>query len=432
MNIALKPSKTAGRIQPPSSKSLCHRAMICAGLAEGVSLVSGISPSRDIEATIDCLKSLQAEISVEKTEANGDLTLKIRGSHPASLDQPVTLDAYESGSTLRFFIPIAASGSEEVTFLGQPTLLSRPMGIYADLFLRQNLPFSQSGEKICFHGPLQPGVFEIPGNISSQFVSGLLMASPLLADGTAESAVAVLPPYQSRSYTSLTVDMMKRFGVRVEEPSEYGYLVPAGQSYKPAHLQIEADYSQAAFFAVLGALQDEITIENLNPDSAQGDSVIVSLVEKAGASLFWDGWNLTVRHDRLFAFDADLADCPDLGPILFVLAAFCEGTSHFTHAARLRYKECDRIAAMEDELKKWGVSISSDEDSVTITGKASYAHQGPVVIDAHNDHRIVMAMSVFGCLGQAETIIENASAINKSYPRFFEDLKKLGAKVESV
>lgn len=430
MNILIRPSKTEGSIQPPSSKSLSHRALILAGLAEGTSTIRNISLSRDIEATADCLKALGVKVEQKMQKQPNTCTFIITGNRVQDLKDPVVLDAYESGSTLRFFIPIAASGSEPVRFLGQPVLLTRPMGVYADLFLAQNLPFSQSPEAIEFHGPLQAGIFQIPGSISSQFISGLLMASPLLSGGEIETAIAVLPPYQSRSYTGLTVSMMKQFGVQVDEPSSEGYTVSPNQAYHPCDLSIEADCSQMAFFGVLGAIQDQITMTNLNPDSAHGDFVIVDFLKKAGAGLSWNENALTVTSasslgKKLSPLVMDLADCPDLGPILCVLAAYTEGESRLIHASRLRYKECDRIAAMEEELKKWNVDIESDEDSITIRGRTCYQMDETVHIDSHNDHRIAMAMSIFGLCARSDSIIENAQAISKSYPMFYEDLRKL-------
>lgn len=436
MNILIKPSKVSGTIQPPSSKSLSHRALICAGLADGVSNISQISMSRDIQATIDCLKALGAEVKPDGPDSTGTFRFTVSGCRPQDLNHAVSLDAYESGSTLRFFIPIAASGSQETSFYGQPVLLSRPLGIYADLFLSQNLPFEQSSSAIRFHGPLQAGLFEIPGNVSSQFISGLLLAAPLLDHGQTESSIAVLPPYQSRSYTGLTVNTMKAFGVKVEEPSENGYVIAPGQSYQPRDLAVEADYSQAAFFAVLACLQDSLTLTNLNPDSAQGDCVILEFVKNAGASLTWNGSDLEVSSPDMENRDLqpqvmDLTDCPDLGPILCVLAAYTPGTTRLIHAARLRFKECDRIAAMEEELKKWGVDIVSDEDSITIRGKKNWKSENgqPVRVCSHNDHRIAMAMAVFGLCAESDTIIEDAQAVSKSYPHFFEDLKKIHGEV---
>ncbi len=420
MQVTITPSATAGSLMIPASKSLSHRALICAGLAKGQSAISHLGNSRDIQATMDCLKALGASFNQK------DDVLLVEGCNPAALSSPVSLDAYESGSTLRFFIPIAASSSAPITFHGQPTLLSRPMGIYANIFLEQNLPFEQSGEAIRFHGPLQGGLYTLNGNVSSQFISGLLMAGPLLSG----LELAVLPPYQSRSYVDLTTSMMSRFGIQIEEPTSEAYRIEPGQTYQPANVFVESDWSQAAFFLVLGYLNGTLHLEGLNPDSLQGDRVIYDLVRQAGAKVEWQKDTLVVSPDTRKPLTIDLADCPDLGPILCVMAAYTPGVTRIEHAARLRYKECDRISAMEDELRKWGVDISSDEDSITIVGKSSYKKEQPVHIDSHNDHRIAMAMAVFGCCAESSSVIEDAQAINKSYPDFFEDLKKIQGKVE--
>lgn len=429
MIVEIKPGICTGNVTLPASKSLSHRALICAGLADGTSHIKNISTSRDIQATISCLEALGAKIISTPD------SLEVTGTKPENLTRPVTLDAYESGSTLRFFIPIAASGNEEVTFLGQPTLLSRPMGIYADLFLSQNLPFAQSGESIKFHGKLSSGLYQIPGNISSQFISGLLFSLPLQNGGV----IAVLPPYESRSYVDLTVEMMEKFGVDIHQPTSEAYEIEPGQEYKPANICVEGDYSQLAFFGVLAALQSsgQITCKNISRNSRQGDRIILDLLQQAGAGISWneEGNIVTISPagDNLRSLEIDLADCPDLGPILCVLAACTPGKTVIYNASRLRYKECDRIAAMEAELKKFSVDISSTENEIVIIGKKKYENPdnvyNPLRIDSHNDHRIVMAMSIFALAGGISAQIENAQAITKSYPAFFEDLKKLGGNI---
>lgn len=431
--VRIDPAKVSGCVQPPASKSQCHRAIICASLAKGTSSIQGLSLSKDIEATIRCMEALGAQIVLEGR--NASISGTVPSPETASSPQPIVLDAGESGSTLRFLIPVAAAFGRPVRFLGKPSLLSRPMGIYADLFAAQSLPFDQSGQAITFQGPLQSGLFEIPGSISSQFISGLLLAAPLAGMSTGESSgqgseIAVLPPYQSRSYTSMTTECMARFGVHVEEPTDHGYIVSGGQQYQPADLMMEADASQMAFFAVLAYLSGSIRLQGLNPQSAQGDAVILSILEQCGAVLEWQDGILQVSAspDGLRRpFTADLADCPDLGPILCVLASYLEGTSRILHAGRLRFKECDRIAAMEEELRRWGVSIESDDDSITITGKRNWKADHLVQCTGHNDHRIVMAMTVFGLCAQSPSVICGAQAVTKSYPDFFRDIQQLSA-----
>lgn len=423
--VEIVPSACSGTLALPASKSLSHRALICAGLAQGESIISNLSDSQDIQATLGCLHSLGARIC---QEPDG---LHITGTDPTALGHPLELNAHESGSTLRFFIPIAALASQPTVFHGRPSLLSRPMGIYADIFLAQNLPFHQSGEAISFSGPLQGGLFEIPGNISSQFISGLLFALPLCEQG---GTIAVIPPYESRSYVDLTLQMMRRFGIGIQTPAPHGYEISGSQRYQPCSLSVEGDYSQLAFFGVLGALQHSVTCTNIERDSLQGDRVILDILEKAGAEVVWnpEGTQVSISHHQLLPQTIDLADCPDLGPVLCVLAAYTPGQTRLIHTARLRYKECDRVAAMEQELRKWNVQISSDEDSMTITGQTSYQMDHTVHIDAHNDHRIVMAMSIFGLCASSPCCIENAQAISKSYPGFFKDLQKLSASLRIV
>ena len=424
-DILVSPSILNGSVQVPCSKSLAHRALICASLAEGTSHLSRLTFSRDIEATLKCMETLGATILRDPEYPD---RLEVTGSTAFVQSQkPLELYADESGSTLRFLIPVAAASSAPVTFLGEPSLLTRPMGIYADLFLNQNLPFEQSPEGIRFHGPLQPGLFTLPGNVSSQFISGLLFAAPLLKSGV---SIAVLPPYQSRSYTGLTVSIMKTFGISIEEPTENGYILPAGQSYQPADCAVEGDFSQAAFFAVSAAIAGNIVLEGMNPESLQGDGVILSILERAGARLQWQDDALQVSHDHLEPLTIDLADCPDLGPILCVLAAYTPGTTHLIHASRLRYKECDRIAAMEENLKVWGVEVSSTEDSMTITGKSEWSAPEVVKVSCFNDHRIAMAMAVFAAHADSACVLEGAQAVSKSYPDFFRDFASLHGKAE--
>lgn len=442
MNIRIEPSSVAGTVQVPASKSLSHRALICAGLAEGLSAIYNLGQSKDIEATKFCLQALgvsfpdasevrDPSLSAVSASANpAEPPLYVHGSDPARRSKEAILNAGESGSTLRFLIPVAATSGAETTFLGKPSLLMRPLGIYENIFLEQGLPFVQAPEGLHFHGPLQSGLYTVNGDVSSQFLSGLLFAGVLL-NGI---ELAVLPPYQSRSYVDLTVSMLKTFGVNVEEPTDHAYRIDPGARLQPGTVTVESDWSQAAFFLVLGMLKSRLTLAGLAKDSLQGDAVIAAMIEQAGGKIAWKDELLEVSPGQAIPFVFDLADCPDLGPILCVLGAMIPGTNKLIHASRLRIKECDRIAAMEAELKKWGVAISSDEDSITITGKsaASYRRKDATTVCGHNDHRIVMAMAIFALCANSPTIIEGAQAVSKSYPGFFEDLKAIGVCVQET
>ena len=420
MRVKIYPSQIQGTLRIPSSKSMAHRALICAALAKGTSTLSGIDPSKDIEATIACMEALGAKITA------GCDQIQVKGTHLKSHRHEIFCPCNESGSTMRFLIPVASLTQDPVTFSGQGRLLQRPMDLYARLFHDQGVSFVQDSTGIHIHGALRPGDFTIEGNISSQFISGLLFALPLLDK---ESTLTILEPYESRSYVDLTLEMLQNFGIQIEEISPTTYHIPKNQAYQAQALPVEGDYSQAAFFVVLAALQEKLTLTNLKEDSRQGDKVILDHLENAGASLRIQNDTITIEHQDLRCQTIDLADCPDLGPILCVLASFCPGTTHFIHAGRLRIKESDRVQAMETELKKWGVDIQTTEDTITIRGQRKY-DRPDVVIDGHNDHRIVMAMTIFGLCAQTECIIEGAQAITKSYPAFFEDIQKIHGKVE--
>lgn len=421
MQVKIRPSHTQGSVRIPASKSMAHRALICAGFAKGKSRILNPGNSKDIQATLSCLESLGCRIEKKENE------IVIEGIDPTKRSQPCTLNCNESGSTLRFFIPAAASCDVKASFTGQGRLLSRPMGIYADLFAAQNLLFEQSSQCIEVQGPLQPGLFEIPGDVSSQFISGLLFIAPLLKGN---SEIAVLPPYESKSYVDLTLQMIRKFQAEIKQPTNEGYIIPGNQSYKPCTYSVEGDFSQMAFFGVLGALQNEIQCSNLDPESLQGDKIILEILKKAGANVDIQPSEIKVEHNELKAQIIDIADCPDLAPILCVLAAYTPGLTKLLHCRRLRFKESDRILAMETELKKWGVDISSDEDTITIQGKPSYFKDEVVTIDSHNDHRIVMAMTVFGLCAQSQSLIQDAQVIEKSYPDFFKDIEKVKGEIE--
>ena len=398
MKVKIEPSLCSGKVKIPCSKSLAHRAIICASLAPGISTISNLTMSKDLQATIQSMQALGAYIQVEGTQCiiHGITTWK---SNPC--------DCNESGSTLRFLLPIAALSCQPLTLRGSRRLLERPLQIYEKIFKSQNLKFKKDAQEIQIQGPLHADTFIIPGNISSQFITGLLLACPLLKE---DSIIQILPPFESRSYVDLTIFMLKKFNIRILQPDPYTYIIPGNQTFKPYNYRIEEDYSQFAFFAVLNYLQgNHLQLPSMNHNSLQGDKKIIELMN---------------NHQN-----ADLSDCPDLGPILCVLSAFSDQPSHIFHVSRLRYKECDRIQAMEDELKKWGVHITSQKDEILIQGNPPYQNKKIIVMDGHNDHRIVMACAIFALCAQSSSIIEGAEAISKSYPKFFKDLIHLGAKI---
>lgn len=424
MDAKLYVSHIGGSIAVPPSKSAAHRAVLSAALATGTSHIHNIEYSDDIRATIDAVAQLGAKIIREEDS----LTVQGCGDGFATVTRPVFCK--ESGSTLRFLIPVFSLTAQKIRFTGAPRLFARPQEIYRALFEKQHLRFEQGPEGITIFGRLLPGIFTLPGDVSSQFISGILFAAPLLES---DSTIQVLPPFESKSYVGLTIDALSRFGVRVEEsPGPEGktiFKVAAPQHYRPCDLSVEGDYSQAAFPAVLGCLTGGVTVTGLRPESRQGDKVILDILRRCGAkfSAEADG---TLRFERslLHGVEIDLSDCPDLGPILIAMGCFCSGTTVIRNAGRLRIKESDRIEAMRCELAKMGGRVSAAGDTVTIDGCALHAPSEP--LEGHNDHRIVMSLAVAALGAGLPAEIRGAQAVAKSWPGFFDAMKKLGAKVE--
>ena len=418
MKVKVTPSKVHGNVKIPASKSMAHRALICASLSDGTSIVSNVTNSKDIEATVGCMKALGANI-----KQINETTYEVTGTNLFKQEGNITCNANESGSTLRFLIPLAACTNAEVKFLGQGRLLQRPMDVYANEFKEQNIEFNQSDKKIIVSGNLQAKNYVVQGDISSQFITGFMFVLPLLKN---DSTLTITEPYESKSYVNLTIQMLAKFGIEITETSSNSYLIKGNQHYKAQNVSVEGDFSQLAFFAVLGTLNNTLSCSNMDMSSKQGDKAILDCIP----SYTSQEDTITFTKKQPAPQTIDLSNCPDLGPILCVLASFTNGETNIVNAARLRMKESDRIEAMETELKKWGVDITSTFDSIQIHGKELYKSDNTIEIFGHNDHRIVMAMTVFGLCADSECIIDDAQAITKSYPTFFEDIQSLGGKVE--
>lgn len=419
MRLKIYPSLCHGTIQIPPSKSMAHRAIICASLANGTSHLSNISYSDDILATIRCMRQLGAII----LENDNMLTITGISQFPKEIKEP--LHCGESGSTLRFLIPICSLCKTKVSFQGEGRLLQRPQTIYQQIFQEQNLYFHQIPDAIHIQGPIQATTYTIDGNISSQFISGLLFTLPLLSQ---DSIIHITPPFASKSYVDLTISMLKQFGITVYFSDTYTIHIPGNQKYQPSVYSVEADYSQFAFFAVLAAIQGDITLTGVNHNSLQGDKQILAILERVGATIIPVEQGYRIVHHHLFACDIDLENCPDLGPILSVLAAYTSGTTKFYHAKRLRIKESDRIQAIEDELRKFRILTSSTHDELYVTGTDNL--QCCEVLFGHQDHRIVMAMTIAALCSNSPCIIDGAEAITKSYPNFFHDIESIHGHIE--
>lgn len=396
MNAVFTPSVPRGHVTVPASKSWAHRLLIGAAFAAGESVIRNVAFSQDILATMDCLQALGASFHADGT------TVFVRGGGvPAAYP---LLPCRESGSTLRFLIP-AALRFGGGTFCGTSRLLDRGVGIYETL-LRGSVDFQRiSDTQLRVSGQLHSGAFAVPGDVSSQFISGLLFALPLLPE---TSELTVVPPFESRGYVDLTLDAMRRFCIRMDRTGD-SFFVPGGQAYQAADETVEGDWSQAAFFCAMNALGGEIRLDGLNAASLQGDRVCQALLARI----------------QLGYTETDLADCPDLAPVLFAAAAACGHGAKFTGTRRLMIKESNRASVMARELAKFGAQISVAENTVAVSPGILHAPDEP--LSGSNDHRIVMALSVLAM--RTGGTIHGAEAVSKSYPDFFEALQALGVAV---
>lgn len=418
-DVKIQPSSLNGTVTVPPSKSDCHRAIICAALARGKSTVAPVSMSQDIKATISCINSLGA-----KTYLKGD-TLTIDSSH-LFYGCRANFDCCESGSTLRFFIPVAGALGINGTFTGKGLLPQRPIGIYLDTLPQQGVNCkTEGGLPLEISGELKSGIFEIPGNVSSQFVTGLLLALPLLEG---DSKIVLTTPMESVGYINMTIDTMKRFGVNAEV-TDYGYFVKGNQKYNPQNYTVQGDWSQAAFFMVAGALGGEITVKGIDTNSTQGDKEICRIIKKFGADISFDSNSVTVKKGNMRGINIDARQIPDLVPVLAVCAAGANGTTRIYNAERLRIKESDRLNTTANAINSLGGMVAETEDGLLIQGIGKL-HSGNA--EGSNDHRIVMASAVASVIATGEVTITDSQAINKSYPDFFEDFKSLGGKVNVI
>ena len=398
MNVLIRPGTARGSVAAPPSKSMAHRLLICAALAEGESLVRGVARSEDILATEDCLSALGAFLSREGS------SVRVRGCDPRKAGS-ATLRCRESGSTLRFMIPLCLLSGSLMRLEGSETLLSRPLSVYEDLCRERGLTLEKSSGGLLVQGRLASGNFAVPGNISSQFITGLLFALPLLPG---DSVIRLIPPVESRSYLSLTLQALHDAGIGVRWADENTLTVPGSASFRPLDTSVEGDYSNAAFFEALNRIGGEVTVTGLREDSLQGDRVYRDFFPRLSEG----------------PAELDLSDCPDLAPVLFALAALCRGAV-FTGTRRLRIKESDRGAAMAHEMAKFGAALILEENRITVPAGPLHAPAEP--LDSHNDHRIAMALSLLCTRTGGE--IQGAEAVRKSFPDYWEKLQSLGIDV---
>lgn len=441
MNLEITPRRLRGSVAPPGSKSMAHRLLIAAGLASGVSVAEGLAPSEsgqsdavtesaeglalseDAEATLRCLAALGVKWEVEDNAyrvrgigANPGLCklfkqvvarLAASPRAPADLSEQALprFDCGESGSTLRFMIPVSLAVMGGGVFTGRGRLMERPQAPYWTLFDEKGISYVRNGNALTVRGTLTPGRYQLPGDVSSQFFTGLLFALPLL-DG--ESVLESVTPLQSAPYVRMTLDALSRAGIRVDVDANRFIVRP--QLYRAFRAAVETDWSQAAFWYAANFLGADVDIQGLNPDSAQGDKIIAPLCER-------------LRRDG--EISVDLSDCPDLLPPLAVMSAVRHGPTRFVNAGRLRMKESDRLSTVARMLQALGVHAEEGPDFLNVTGGTLRGGS----VDGANDHRIIMAAAVAASVCAESVTIIGADAVRKSYPGFWDDYQSLGGEI---
>lgn len=426
-----------GKLLVPPSKSMSHRAIICASLSKIESVVENLTLSEDIETTIKAMQCFGATIRLEQDEETKRYCAIISNSQIEQLLETKRLDnqnkknqnlydqehsnskitevyCHESGSTARFLIPFFHLLNGPVKFTGTPRLSERPYTAYLELFDLQNISYqTQSGGlPLTVQGRLKAGEYPVVGNVSSQFISGLMFVLPLLEQ---KSKIVITPPLESKAYITLTKDCLKTFGIHIEEKDELNYIIAGGQTYKGTNYKVEGDYSQAAFWIVANALGAEVELSGIQSSSKQADKAIIDIIRKIERQEWLE------KPCRI-----DVAQYPDIVPILAVYCSLKRGNYQIVNAERLRIKESDRLKAMATELTKMGADISESEDGLVIKG-VEYLIGAEV--DSWNDHRIAMALSIAATFAKGQTTINNAHCVRKSYPNFWDDYKMLGGQI---
>ena len=417
MKVTIKPKGLKGIVSVPPSKSISHRAIISASLASGKSRISNIIFSEDIEATCSAMEMFGT--SMVKNGNSVDIISKGKIKSPTR-----TIDCRESGSTLRFLVPFGGIVDEPVVFNGKGKLKTRPMDPYFNIFDEQNIRYTYDGGlPLMVEGQIKPGKFTLRGDVSSQFITGLMFVLPFL-DG--DSEIIITSPLESKGYIDLTIDVLDKFNVKIINNDHKSYYIEGNQKYSPSDMKIEGDYSQAAFWIVAGLIGGNNELKGLNINSKQGDSEIIDIVKRMNGKIEAKEERVVVSRSETKGTIIDAAQCPDIIPVLTVLAALSDGKTEIINASRLRIKESDRLKAIATELNKLGAQIIEEPEGLVIYGRE---HLSGGVVDSWNDHRIAMSLAIASIRCTDKVVITNSQAIEKSYPNFFEDFKKLGGNI---
>lgn len=399
MRVKIFKSKANGSIMAPPSKSMAHRALICGALSSG-SIITNLEYSNDISATLSCLENMGASVRKDGNK------VEIGGLDVFNIKENTELCALESGSTLRFLLPLCMLSENKITITGATRLFERPLSVYEEIAKKDSISFVKDKNSVTVLGKLKGGEYKVPGDISSQFISGLLFALPLI---NTESSIEVLGNFESQAYIDLTLSALKDFGIEIKRVKNTFY-INGNARYQSGKYEVEGDMSNAAFLDGLSLVGGNVEVLGINKNTLQGDKVYLNMFEglKKGEKCF------------------DLAPCPDLAPVMFALSSLYGG-ARFIGTRRLRIKESDRGTAMAEELKKLSIETEIYDNEIII--KDGEIRAPKEIINSHNDHRIVMAMALL--LTKVGGEIEGAEAVNKSYPNFFKSLKTLGIEMET-
>ena len=422
-DLKIYPSKLKGEVKIPPSKSMAHRAIICAALSDGLCIIENIDYSDDIIATIDAMNSLGAKIVKHKDY------IEVIGAYGSDekVKENRIIDCNESGSTLRFLVPISLLFKGSSKFIGRGNLGKRPLTTYYNIFERQGIEYSyeEGNLNLVINGELKPGTFEVEGNVSSQFITGLLFTLPLLKE---DSKIVITTEMESKGYIDLTLRAMSDFGVKIINNNYREFIIKGNQKYNVRNYRVEGDYSQAAFFLCADSLGNDVLCKDLDLNSLQGDKEVIDILERM--NVVFNANDIGVKgttNGKLSSAVIDGSQCPDIIPVLTSVAALTKGTTEIINAGRLRIKECDRLAAVTSELNKLGAKIIEKEDGLVVTGVEKL--QGGVEVWSHKDHRIAMTLAIASTRCEEPIVIKDYECIAKSYPKFFEDFKTLGGNI---
>ena len=424
MDIKVYPSKLNGEVKVPPSKSMAHRAIICAALSNGKCRIDNIDYSDDIIATINGMIAFGAKID------RYDNYVEVEGiySENAVIDKLRLVDCNESGSTLRFLVPISLLLEGATNFIGRGNLGKRPLTTYYNIFEKQGITYTNKPLvlDLVVSGKLKSDVFEVEGNVSSQFITGLLFTLPLLEG---DSKIVITTEMESKGYIDLTLRAMKDFGIEVINNDYKEFIIKGNQSYKAIDYRVEGDYSQAAFYLSADAIGNEVFVDDLDLNSLQGDKEVIDILERMGVKFKSEEMMVIGKTiNKLTSTVIDGSQCPDIIPVLTVVAALSEGTTEIINAGRLRIKECDRLHAITTELNKLGAKIVEKEDGLVVYGIDKF--EGNTEVWSHKDHRIAMSLAIAATQCKEPIVIKDFECIAKSYPNFLEDYKELGGKAD--